>query len=76
MQYDPRALENKLADPETKYIIVYPDTGINIGAFTHDLRALLAKHHSRGQGWTIGSNIEIDGQPLVGEPEKRQGTSI
>lgn len=65
MQYDPRAFEDKLSDPDTGYIVVYPDSGINLSAFTHDLRALLTKYHRRGQGWTIGSNIEIGGMPLV-----------
>lgn len=71
MQYDPRALENRLNDPDTGYIVVYPDGGIDLTAFTHDLRALLTRYHRRGQGWTIGSNIEIAGRPLVDtlEPE-------
>jgi hypothetical protein len=65
MQYDPRALEDRLSDPDTGYIVVYPDHGIDLTAFTHDLRALLTRYHRRGEGWTIGSNIEIAGRPLV-----------
>lgn len=65
MEYDPHALERRLQDKETKYIIIYPDTGIDIVGFTHDLRSLLNDYHARGQGWTIGSNIEFEGVPLV-----------
>ncbi len=67
MRQDQRTLENKIDDPATGYIIIYPDPGIDIAALTHDLRALLTSYHPRGFGWTIGSNIEIDGQSIIGE---------
>ena len=65
MEYDPQALERRLKDKDTKYIVIYPDTGIDVIGFTHELRSLLNEYHARGQGWTIGSNIELDGVPLV-----------
>lgn len=65
MEYDPHALERRLKDQETQYIIIYPDAGIDIIGFTNDLRALLNDYHVQGQGWTIGSNIELAGLPLV-----------
>lgn len=67
MRQEQDTLESRLSDPDTGYIVIYPDPGINITAFTDDLRDLLNRYHIRGQGWTIGSNIELDGQPLVGE---------
>ncbi|MDT8900744.1 hypothetical protein [Anaeroselena agilis] len=67
MRKDQRSLESKIGDPDTAYIVIYPDPGIDITAFTDDLRGLLNSYHVHGQGWTIGSNIELDGQPLVGE---------
>jgi len=65
MEYDPHDLEHKLASKETPYIIVYPSSGIDISGFTHDLWDLLNKYHGHNQGWTIGSNIEIHGVPLI-----------
>lgn len=65
MQYDPRELEDKLASRDTPYIIVYPHPGIDIAGFTHNLQNLLNKYHGHNQGWTIGSNIEIQGVPLI-----------
>lgn len=71
MEYDPQALERRLKDKDTKYIIIYPDTGIDMITFTQELRSLLNDYHSRGQGWTIGSNIELDGMPLVAAASER-----
>jgi hypothetical protein len=65
LEYDPGALEQKLQDKDTPYIVIYPDAGVDIVGFTQDLRALLNEYHTRGQGWTIGSNIELDGIPLI-----------
>lgn len=73
MQYDPRALEGKLGNPDTEYIVVYPDNDIDIVGFTHELRALLTQYHRRGQGWTIGSNIEIHGMPLIDALDESTG---
>lgn len=81
MEYDPQALEQRLQAKETKYIVVYPDAGIDVVSFTDELRSLLNAYHTRGQGWTIGSNIELDGIPLVeasseGLADDRTGYSI
>lgn len=65
MEYDLRQLEHKLTSKNTPYIIVYPHPGIDVTGFTHDLRRLLNKYHGHNQGWTIGSNIEVHGIPLV-----------
>ncbi len=65
MEYDPQYLEHKLASEDTPYIIVYPNPGIDITGFTHDLCGLLNKYHGHNQGWTIGSNIEVHGVPLI-----------